>query len=86
MILGILSLSDRIGYIESCTTLQIEDEFHFVLQCPKYVQLKKKYLNAYYYKSPSTFKLFQLLDSRHIPTLVGLGKYIQHAVMLRNNE
>ena len=47
MILGILSLSDRIGYFESCTTLQIEDEFHFVLQCPKYVQLKKKYLNAY---------------------------------------
>ena len=31
---------------ESCTTQQIEDEFHFVLQCPKYVQLRKKYLNA----------------------------------------
>ena len=71
---------------ESCTTQQIEDEFHFVLQCPKYVQLRKKYLNVYYYKSPSTFKLLQLLGSRHIPTLVGLGKYILHALMLRNNE
>ena len=45
------------GLCESCTTQQIEDEFHFVLQCPKYVQLRKKYLNEYYYKSPSTFKL-----------------------------
>ena len=73
---------------ESCTIQQIEDEFHFVLQCPKYVQVRKKYRNAYYYKSASTFKPIQLLGSRHIPTctLFALGKYIQEAIKLRHNE
>ena len=41
---------------------------------------KKEYLNAYYYKSPSTFKLLQLLDSRHIPSLVDSKK--KHALMV----
>ena len=38
-----------------------------------------------YYKSPSTFKLLQLLGSQYKPTQVGSGKYILHAVMLGNN-
>ena len=43
---------------------------------------KKKYLNNYYYKSPSVYKL--LLGSQHTLTLAGLGKYLHQAFDLRN--
>ena len=39
---------------------------------------KRKHTTIY------TNKLLQMLGSQHIPTLVGLGKHTQHAVMLRN--
>lgn len=68
-----------------CDTQQIEDEFHFILQCPKYYNLRKKYISEYYFKSPSTFKLLQLLGSDHVSTLVGLAKYIKCALLVRDN-
>ena len=76
------SRQDRL--CDVCESQEIEDEFHFILQCPKYLHIRKKYLNNYYYKSPSVYKLLQLLGSQHTPTLAGLGKYLHQAFDLRN--
>jgi REP element-mobilizing transposase RayT len=45
-----------------CNLNVLEDEFHFVLQCTKYNDLRKKYIKKYYWSTPSTFKLVQLLS------------------------
>ena len=60
---------------------------NFILFFIKYVQLRGNNLNSYmyFYKSPSTLKV-EMFGSQHLPTLVGVRKYIEHAVMLRNNN
>ena len=45
-----------------CNDSCIEDEFHFILRCKKYDDMRKKYINPYYWKKPSAFKMVQLLS------------------------
>ena len=63
----------------------IEDEFHFVLKCPAYRDLRKKYIKQYYWRRPSVFKLVQLLSVNNIKDLCLLGKYLRDAFNLRSN-
>jgi hypothetical protein len=63
----------------------LEDEFHFVLQCTKYNDLRKKYIKKYYWSKPSTFKLVQLLSVENGKELRNLGKFIHLACKSRNN-
>lgn len=67
-----------------CVLNVIEDEYHFVLQCPCYSDLRKQYLKSYYYKKPSTFKLVQLLSTENVKDLRNLCKFIYHAFNLRS--
>ena len=39
-----------------CDLNVVEDEFHFILQCSKYVQLRRKYINEYYWPMPSSIQ------------------------------
>ena len=57
-----------------CNLNVLEDEFHFVLQCTKYNDLRKKYIKKYYWHRPSTFKLVQLLSVKNRKELCNLGK------------
>ena len=62
----------------------VEDEYHFILVCPSYVDFRKLYIKPYYYKCPSTYKLVQLLGTNNIKQLCNLGKYLFKACSLRN--
>ena len=64
--------------------LDIEDEFHFVLKCPVYCDLRKKYIKHYYWRRPSVFKLVQLLSVNNVKELCSLGK-IRDAFKLRSS-
>ena len=59
-----------------CDKQEVEDEYHFILECDKYNDIKCKYLKSYYYERPSTFKLVQLLSVRNVKELNNLGKYL----------
>jgi hypothetical protein len=37
----------------------VEDEYHFILECDRYTDIRCKYIKKYYYRNPSTFKLIQ---------------------------
>ena len=63
----------------------IEDEFHFVLKCPVYCDLRKKYIKQYYWRRPSVFKLVQLLSVNNVKELCSLGKFILDAFKLRSS-
>ena len=47
---------------------QIEDEYHFILECKFYEHLRKKLIPSYYWRRPSIFKCTQLFTSDHAKT------------------
>jgi hypothetical protein len=52
-----------------CNNNDIEDEYHFILECSKYVEIRRKYIKPYYCINPSAFKLTQLLSVQNIKEL-----------------
>ena len=78
--------SDRYTNIERnnrictlCDLADIEDEFHFILICPLYNDLRNSYIKKYYYRTPCVFKLVQLLSCNNVTELCKLGKYLKLA-------
>ena len=59
-----------------CNSSDIEDEFHFILKCPIYNDLRVNYIKNYYYRMPSVFKLVQLLSVNNVKIINNLGKYL----------
>ena len=41
----------------------LEDEFHFVIECDLYCILRRKYINAYYWRRPIMMKFIELVNS-----------------------
>lgn len=77
---------DRINRLcQNCTVNVIEDEYHFILTCPKYRTLGLKYLPNYYKRWPSIKKFMNLMTTGTRKTLPKLGLYIKHAFSARNN-
>ena len=62
---------------------KIEDEFHFVFECPLYNQLRSQLIPSYFRNRPSMFKFINLLNSRSKMKLTGLAKYVYKANVLR---
>ena len=76
--------NDRLYFL--CNLYEIEDEFHFILKCPMYTQLRSLYLMKYcmYYTRPSVFKLIKLLSVNNISELCKLRKFLKCATELRS--
>ena len=55
--------NDNNKLCKMCYLNDIEDKFHFVLLCPKYLMFRQKYINPYLLKKPSVYKLCRLLTS-----------------------
>jgi hypothetical protein len=75
---------DRNQRICVACKLYIEDEFHFILKCPLYNDLRNKFIKPYYYRRPSVFKLVQLLSTKSVKELCHLGNYLKKALLIRN--
>ena len=69
-----------------CNLNDIEDEFHFILKCPKYSELGNSYIKTYYFRRPSVIKLIQLLSVRNLKELRNLGKFLFLAEKIRNDN
>ena len=68
-----------------CTTCnKLEDEYHFLLECSRYHQIRKKLIPEYYWKTPSMFKVVKLLQCNDGKIIKGLAKYIYEAFRLQN--
>ena len=59
-----------------CSRNDIEDEYHFILVCPCYLEINTK--------SFIVFKLIKLLSINNVKELCRLGKILQQATLLRN--
>jgi hypothetical protein len=68
---------------EFCDRNDIEDEYHFVLICPFYADIRTKYINRFYQKHPSVFKFLLLLNSSSQKVLYSLALFCKYAFKLR---
>lgn len=66
-----------------CKSSFIENEYHFLLICPAYANLRKQYLAKYYYTWPNIHKFSRLMMSQNKNELIKLSKFIFHASTLR---
>lgn len=66
-----------------CNLEEIEDEYHFVIACPFYQEIRQNLIKPYYRKKPSVYKFIQLLCTSNVTDLNNLGKYLLKANKLR---
>lgn len=59
---------------QSC--LCLEDEFHFILECPLYMDLRLDYINSYFWIRPNVPKFIELLTTENKTTIRNLSIYI----------
>ena len=68
----------------NCNLNQIETEYHFLLICPKFSQLRSLYLKRFYYTWPTKQKFALLMKTRSKNTIRNISKFIYFANNLRN--
>ena len=76
-----LDLVDRICLL--CG--DIEDEYHVVMCCKKYDDLRKKYIPRSIYQNPSMFKFVNYLNCENVTNIKNLGLFI-HFVYARYDK
>lgn len=62
----------------------LEDEFHFLLECPLYNDIRKLYISRYYYTRPSMFKLTEILSSNNKKQIRNLATFVFKAFQERS--
>ena len=60
----------------------LEDEFHFVLTCPLYLDLRKNCISKYYWSRPNMFKFLELLNCSNTGRIRKLSCFVFHAFNL----
>ena len=61
---------------QNCSLNKMEDEYHFLLECPKYCNLRNQFLKPYYNRRPTAFKFIQIMLSKNSEEINKLSKYI----------
>ena len=64
----------------------VEDEFHFLFECPMYSQFRAKYISKCYWKHPNIPNLINLLSTTSPLILRRLGQYIYKSFKTRKNN
>jgi len=69
-----------------CNSIDLEGEYHFLLICNiMYTDIRRKYINKYYYKNPSVLKFIKRVKSKDATVLNNLCKYVYEAFEKRVN-
>ena len=66
-----LELIDR----QCSTCFKLEDEYHVIIECPLYHNIRKIFLPKYLYCNPSMFKLIEFIDNAKGIELRNFGIY-----------
>ena len=66
-----------------CSSSQVENEYHFMLICPAYTELRNKLIPRYYRTWPTITKFTLLLQSDNAKILLNLSKFLCQAAEKR---
>ena len=61
----------------------LEDEFHILLECPLYTDLRKRYINKFFLTRPNMLKLIELMSIDQGNMLKQLSVFIEKAFQWR---
>ena len=67
-----------------CNSSAVESEFHFLLNCQKYLYLRRKYNINQSRATISTFKI--IMSTKHTQKLLNLMNFVKSAMELRNQS
>ena len=81
---------DKIDYelcfCDFCDVPLIENEYHFLLECRAYRDIRQRLIPSFYWNPPSIQKFKQLLTRTDLRWLNNFGKYIQEAMEERQKR
>ena len=66
-----------------CNTHQIETEYHFILICPFYSDIRARFIKRYFRTWPNTNKFKSLMSSNIKGTICNLASFIYYATKAR---
>ena len=66
-----------------CNSNLVENEYHFLLVCPLYRELRKQYLKPYFCRWPTLNKFDALMSNTNRKSLLNVAKFIYYAMNLR---
>ena len=66
----------------NCNMNVIENEYHFLLVCPKYNDLRKTYFSPYFCHWPTKQKFIALMSSESVKTIIYISKFVYYASRL----
>ena len=69
---------------ENCGRL--DDEYHLLLECQKYHELRLRYIPPYYRIRPSMLKCTQLVNSHQKKTLQNMSKFVFECFQLNSQS
>ena len=71
-----------------CSRSDIEAEYHFILVCTCYLEVKQKLTKKFYFYKPiySCFKHVKFLSINNVKELCRLGIFLQQAQLILRNE
>lgn len=55
---------------------KLEDEFHFVIECPLYAELRKQYIKSYFWKRPNFIKFIELINSENEKIVKSIATFV----------
>ena len=61
----------------------VEDEFHFILECTKYNEIRRKFIKKYFWKRPNIPKFIELMTSTNTMIVRNLASYVYEAFCVR---
>lgn len=64
---------------------KLEDEFHFLLECKLYNEIRKKYIKKYYWGRPNMIKLKELMIITNERMLLNLAIYTESAFQINSD-
>ena len=67
-----------------CNLRSVEDEYHFLLVCPTYIDIRRKYFKPYICRWPTINKFDKIMSTNNKNEIIRLSKYLYFANKLRN--
>ena len=63
----------------------IEDEFHFILECTRYNEIRRKYIKKYFWRRPNIPKFIELMKTTNTSIIRNLASYVKRLGLEINN-
>ena len=78
------NIAPHLRFCKVCNLMEVEDEYHFLLICEKYNDLRQKFLPQESHSEPNTLKFKKLMTTNDYFQLLNLCKYTTMAFKRRN--